>query len=249
MVNTFEKILILGGYSGIAQAVLNLLAKDGLKFYLVGRQIDKLNIVRDHILTLANCKVDVESFDLTRIEEHRDLLERVLKTMNGLDLLFVCYGVLPNQLELEQEPEKAFENYQVNAISAINFVSHAANYFEKRQSGTIAVVSSVAGDRGRKTNYFYGSAKSCLDTYLEGLRHRLYGKNVRVVTIKPGTVDTPMTAHLERKVLVASAEQVGKDIVRAIQKGTDVVYTPWYWKYIMWAVKCIPRKLFYRTNF
>lgn len=244
-----KKVLVLGGYSAITQAVLNLLAKDESIFYLVGRDQAKLMIVRDHLKTISNCEVHIEALDLTKIEEHRGLLERAIKAMNGLDLLFVCYGILPNQGVLEKEPEKAIVNYQTNAFSTINFVSLAANYFEEKGKGTIAVVTSVAGDRGRKSNYFYGSAKSCVDTFLEGLRHRLFRKGVKVVTIKPGVVDTPMTANLDRKVLVAKPETVANDIVRAIESGRLVVYTPWFWRYIMCVVRLLPKGIFYRTDF
>ncbi|MEJ5287371.1 MAG: Oxidoreductase, short-chain dehydrogenase/reductase family [Candidatus Kapaibacterium sp.] len=244
-----KKILVLGGYSAISQAVLELLAKEEVILYLVGRDIQKLEIVRDHLNSIGRSQVYIEAMDLNKIEEHRALLERATKQMNGLDLLFVCYGVLPNQKKLEQEPEKALDNYFTNAFSTINFVSLVANYFESKGKGTIAVVTSVAGERGRKSNYFYGSAKSCVDTFLEGLRHRLFSKGIKVVTIKPGIVDTPMTANLERKTLMAKPERVAQDIVKAFEGRKSVVYTPWIWRYIMLIVKLLPGGIFYRTDF
>ncbi len=244
-----KKILVLGGYSAISQAVLELLAKEEVILYLVGRDIQKLEIVRDHLNSIGRSQVYIEAMDLNKIEEHRALLERATKQMNGLDLLFVCYGVLPNQKNLEQEPEKALDNYFTNAFSTINFVSLVANYFESKGKGTIAVVTSVAGERGRKSNYFYGSAKSCVDAFLEGLRHRLFNKGIKVVTIKPGIVDTPMTANLERKTLMAKPERVAQDIVKAFEGRKAVVYTPWIWRYIMLIVKLLPRGIFYRTDF
>ncbi|MFN3307394.1 MAG: SDR family NAD(P)-dependent oxidoreductase, partial [Candidatus Kapaibacteriota bacterium] len=228
-----KKILVLGGYSGIAQAVLEILAKEDTTLYLVGRSQEKLNIVQEHLQSIGNSTVFTKSLDLNNLETHTRLLEESIQQMKGLDILFVCYGILPDQKELEQNPPKVVENYYTNAISTIHFVSLATNYFEEKNTGTIAVVTSVAGDRGRKSNYFYGSAKSCLDTFLEGLRHRLFKTNVKVITIKPGVVDTPMTQNTQKKPLVAKPEKVAREIVNAINNNKEVVYTPWYWRYIM----------------
>jgi short-subunit dehydrogenase len=244
-----KRILVLGGYSGIAQEVLNVLAKQNTKLYLVGRDESKLQIIKQHLEAIGNSEVYIELADLKQFEHHEQILQNAIQTLKGLDLLFVCYGILPSQKELEASPAKSLDNYMVNAFSTISFVSLAANYFEKESRGTIAVVTSVAGDRGRKSNYFYGSAKACVDVFLEGLRHRLYGKNVKVITIKPGVVDTPMTMNLERKMLVSSPKTVAKDVIRALESKKPVFYTPWFWKYIMFVVKLLPRSIFYKFDF
>ncbi|MFN3781539.1 MAG: SDR family NAD(P)-dependent oxidoreductase [Candidatus Kapaibacteriota bacterium] len=244
-----KKILVLGGYSGIAQAVLEILAKEDTTLYLVGRSQEKLNIVQEHLQSIGNSTIFTKSLDLNNLETHKRLLEESIQQMKGLDILFVCYGILPDQKELEQNPPNVVENYYTNAISTIHFVSLATNYFEEKNNGTIAVVTSVAGDRGRKSNYFYGSAKSCLDTFLEGLRHRLFKTNVKVITIKPGVVDTPMTQNIQKKSLVAKPEKVAREIVDAINNNKEVVYTPWYWRYIMAIIKILPRSVFYRLEF
>jgi short-subunit dehydrogenase len=119
-----------------------------------------------------------------------------------------------------------------------------ADFFEKQKHGVITVISSVAGDRGRQSNYIYGSAKAGLSVYLDGLRNRLYSAGVAVVTIKPGFVDTPMTAHLKKGFLFASPEKVARDILRAIEKRKCVVYTPWFWRWIMFVIKSIPETIF-----
>ncbi len=243
-----KKILVLGGYSGIAQAVLNILVSQEVTLYLVGRDEQKLQIVKDHLSAYGKSKVILDVFDLNNIQQHKDLLDRAIQQMNGLDILFVCYGILPNQRNLEEEPEMSINNYMTNAISTINFVSLAANYFEEKNQGTIAVVTSVAGDRGRKSNYFYGSAKACVDTFLEGLRHRLFRKNVHIITIKPGLVDTPMVKDLEKKILVARPERVARDIVNALDAKKKIVYTPSFFRFIMLIVKLLPRSIFYRLN-
>lgn len=244
-----KKILVLGAYSGIAQATLEFLTKKDVALYLVGRDQTKLKIVKDHLQSFGNSIIYIDDLDFNNLEQHSDLLNRAIQKMGGLDILFVCYGILPSQKDLEKNPSKIVENYQTNAISTIHFVSLVANYFEEKKQGVIAVVSSVAGDRGRKSNYFYGSAKSCVDTFLEGLRHRLYHTNVKVITIKPGMVDTPMIKDIDKKVLVANPERVAKDIIKAFEKQKDVVYTPWFWKYIMFVIRALPRGIFYRLDF
>jgi short-subunit dehydrogenase len=129
-------------------------------------------------------------------------------------------------------------------LSALSFLTLLANYFEKRGTGTLAAISSVAGDRGRQSNYIYGTTKAALSTFLQGLRNRLSSKNVHVLTIKPGFVDTPMTAHLKRGLLFATPEKVAQDIIRAIAGKKSVLYTPWFWRWIMLAIKMIPETIF-----
>jgi decaprenylphospho-beta-D-erythro-pentofuranosid-2-ulose 2-reductase len=119
-----------------------------------------------------------------------------------------------------------------------------ANTFERQQHGTIAVISSVAGDRGRRSNYIYGAAKAALSVFLEGLRGRMHATGVAVVTIKPGLVDTPMTAAIAKNFLFTSPERVGKDIHRAMARGTSVVYTPWFWRYVIFLIRLIPEPVF-----
>jgi short-subunit dehydrogenase len=239
-----KRILVLGGYSGIAQKVEEKWARQGASLYLVGRSQAKLEVVRNHLLVLGAKEVYIESADLNNLNAHKSILQRAVASLNGLDLLFVCYGILPDQKMLEEEPEKIVENYNTNAISVIHFVTTSVNYFESRNAGTIAVVTSVAGERGRKSNYFYGSAKACVDIYLEGLRHRLFHSGVKVITIKPGVVDTPMTKELGKKILIASPERVAEDIIRGIENGKHIIYTPWYWKYILGVIKLLPERIF-----
>lgn len=242
------KVLILGGYSGIAQKVGELLAAEGSSLFLVGRNKEKLEIVAKHFEVLGAKNVWVEQADLNNLDNHKMIIEKAINTLMGLDLLLVCYGILPDQKKLEQNPEKILVNYYTNSISIIHFVSLIANFFESKNAGIIAVVTSVAGERGRKTNYFYGSAKACVDVFLDGLRHRLFRTNVKVVTIKPGIVDTAMTKDIENKILIAKPEVVATDIIRGIRNGKNIIYTPWYWKYIMAVLKILPNSLFNRLN-
>jgi short-subunit dehydrogenase len=143
----------------------------------------------------------------------------------------------------------AVREFNTNAVSIIALLTRFANIVEQQRRGTIAVISSVAGDRGRQSNYLYGSAKAALSTFCDGLRARLFKVGAHVVTIKPGFVATPMTAGLPLPgPLVATPEKVAGDIVRAIEKGKDVIYTPWFWWGIMLIIRSIPGRVFKRLS-
>ena len=138
--------------------------------------------------------------------------------------------------------------FAVNALSAMAVAEAAATCLAQQGHGTLAVISSVAGDRGRASNYVYGAAKGALTRYLQGLRNRLAAAGVHVLTIKPGFVDTPMTAHLPKGALWATPERVADDIVRAIERRREVLYTPWFWRWVMAVLCAIPEGLFKRTR-
>jgi short-subunit dehydrogenase len=145
--------------------------------------------------------------------------------------------------------DATLHEFSTNALSTIALLTRLASLFEAQHSGTIAVISSVAGDRGRASNYVYGAAKAAVTTFCEGLRARLFKSGVHVLTIKPGFVDTPMTAGLALpKPLVATPEEVGKDIVRAVAQGKDLLYTPWFWSAIMLVVRSLPRFVIKRVS-
>lgn len=244
-----KNFLVLGASSLIVQKTLELLAKPDVKFYLVGRNESKLNIVKDHLESVGQSTVFIEAADLSKFDIYQQIFNNSIQAMGCVDCLFLGYGILPNQQELEQDMTKIVENFNVNALGVILFVSLLANYFEERNDGSIVVISSVAGDRGRKSNYFYGSAKAALNVFLQGLRHRFAKENIKVITIKPGLVDTPMTSHLKKNMLFANPEKVAKDIFTAICRGKEVVYTPWFWRYIMLIIKLLPEKIFKKFNF
>jgi len=161
----------------------------------------------------------------------------------------IAHGTLPDQQACAASAGLTLQEIQTNAISTIALLTHVANYFEQQGSGSIAVISSVAGDRGRQSNYVYGSAKAMVSTFLQGLRNRLQFSGVHVLTIKPGFVDTPMTAHITPKgKLWAQPQDIAKGIVRALNKQQDVVYLPWIWRYIMLIIQHLPEFLFKRLR-
>jgi NAD(P)-dependent dehydrogenase (short-subunit alcohol dehydrogenase family) len=183
------------------------------------------------------------------LEAAAGLAERATAALGGLDVVLVAQGTLPDQEACEQDVSLTLQEMTLNALSVIAILGPAANALEAQGSGCLAVITSVAGVRGRRSNYVYGSAKAAVSTYLEGLRGRLAAAGVAVVDVRPGFVDTPMTAHLPKNPLFASAKTVGVRVHRAIERGEDVVYTPGFWRPIVWVLRAIPGFVFKRLTF
>jgi decaprenylphospho-beta-D-erythro-pentofuranosid-2-ulose 2-reductase len=243
-----RRVLALGATSGIAQATLRLMAGQNAAFFLVARDAQKLAAVRNDLLTRGASAVNTFVADLDDTGAHPAMLSQAVAALNVLDLAFLAHGVLGDQAEAEKNYAVAEAILQTNFLSAVSLVTWLANYFEAERRGSIAVISSVAGDRGRKSNYVYGASKGGLNIFLDGVRNRVDRAGVNVLTIKPGFVATPMTAHLPRGPLFAQPAQVAKHILRAIDKRKDVVYAPPFWGFIMLVVRGIPRRLFKKMN-
>ena len=162
--------------------------------------------------------------------------------------MLAAHGTLPEQAECESSVDAALASFDTNARSVIALLTDIANRFESQGTGVIAVISGPAGAGGRASNYVYGAAKAAVTVLASGLRHRLAAKGVRVVTILPGFVDTPMTAAFDKGFLWANPERVARDIERALRSGFGIVYTPWFWRWIMTLVVHIPERLFVRTT-
>jgi decaprenylphospho-beta-D-erythro-pentofuranosid-2-ulose 2-reductase len=243
-----KRILALGATSAIAEATLRLLAEQHATFFLVGRNAQKLAAVRDDLLTRGATAVTNFVADLDDTAAHPAMLSHAATALGGIDLAFLAHGVLGDQTEAEKNYAVAEAILHTNFLSAVSLVTWLANYFEAEHRGAIAVISSVAGDRGRKSNYVYGASKGGLNIFLDGVRNRIDRAGVNVLTIKPGFVATPMTAHLPRTPLFAEPSRVAKHIVRAIEKRKDVVYVPPFWGLIMLIVRSIPRRIFKKMN-
>jgi short-subunit dehydrogenase len=227
---------------------LRLLAEQGAVFFLVGRNPLKLAAVRDDLLTRGAAAVTAFVADLDDTGGHPAMLAHAVSALGGIDVALLAHGVLGEQPVAEMDYATAEAILRTNFLSAVSLVTWLANYFEAEHRGTIAVVSSVAGDRGRKSNYVYGASKGGLNIFLDGLRNRIDRAGVQVLTIKPGFVATPMTAHLKKSALFAQPARVGRDIVRAIEKRRDVIYTPPFWRVIMLVVRSVPGRIFKRMN-
>ncbi|MEI2772105.1 MAG: SDR family oxidoreductase [Candidatus Competibacter sp.] len=243
-----RKVLIVGATSAIAEAVARLLAAQGDLLYLVGRRAEALEAIAADLRVRGAARVQTEAMDANAIERHAALLDHADVALGGLDTVLIAHGTLSDQAACQQSVALTFQELHTNALSVIALLTLIANHFEAQRVGTIAVISSVAGDRGRQSNYVYGTAKAAVSTFLSGLRQRLYKSGVQVVTIKPGFVDTPMTRDFSKGLLWAKPERVARDIVRAMENGKDVVYTPGFWWAIMQLIKSIPEFVFRRLS-
>jgi short-subunit dehydrogenase len=243
-----RKILIIGATSAIAEATARLFAADGEHFYLVARNSDRLDAVARDLRIRGAAQVETQVMDANNLDEHAAMIERAIETLAGLNTVLIAHGTLPDQKACEKSTELTFRELQTNCLSIIALLTRLADYFEQQRHGTLAVISSVAGDRGRQSNYVYGTAKAAVSTFLQGLRNRLYRSGVQVLTIKPGFVDTPMAAHFKKGVLWAKPEAIAERIYEAIGKNTDVIYLPWFWRFIMLIIRHIPENLFKRLK-
>ncbi len=239
-----RRILITGATSAIAQEAARHFASDGDAFFLVGRDSGKLAAVADDLRARGAKEVKTEVVDLLDLARCSQLIEEAVEKLGGLDALLVAQGTLPDQAACEADPRRTLREFSLNAMGPITLLLKAAARFENQRSGCLAVITSVAGVRGRRSNYVYGSAKAAVSTFLEGLRGRMADAGVSVVDIRPGFVDTPMTAHLSKNALFATAAAVGERVYRAMRTGEAVVYAPWFWRWIALVIQLIPRSIF-----
>ena len=244
-----SQVLIIGATSAIAQAVARLYAESGAKLFLVARDASRLDAVADDLRVRGAIAVDCLAADLTEYDRHPEIVAAAFDALSGLDTVLVAHGILPDQNSCQSSVAETMLSMDINFLSVVSLLTPIANLLEEKKRGTIAVISSVAGDRGRQSNYVYGAAKSGLDAFLQGLRNRLSKAGVHVLTIKPGFVDTPMTAHIpERGLLWAQPEDVAKGIVNAIDRQKDVVYLPRFWALIMLIIRSIPERIFKKLS-
>ena len=236
--------LIVGATSAIAEAAARRFAHDGDRLYLVARNQERLSSVASNLKTHGATQVEIKVLDANDMDKHRELITQAEAALGGLDTVLIAHGTLSDQKACEASFDETLKELQTNCLSVISLLTHVANRFEEQKHGTIVVISSVAGDRGRQSNYVYGTAKAAVTTFMQGLRNRLYRSGVTVITIKPGFVDTPMTASFRKSKLWASPEKIGDGIYRAMQRKNDVVYLPWFWRWIMWVIRMIPESVF-----
>ena len=239
-----SNILILGATSSIAKHTTRLFAADEHSLYLVARNEDKLAAMKQDMLVRGATDVHYETLDLADDSQHQNLIKRVTDSMGSIDTVFIAYGTLADQNKSATNYENTLKELQINCLSVISLLTILANQLEHQGSGSIAVITSPSGDRGRQSNYIYGTAKGALTIFLQGLRNRLSKSNVHVLTIKPGFVDTPMTKDFKKGFLWVNPDVISKGIYNAINKKREVVYLPFFWRYIMIIIKSIPEKLF-----
>lgn len=239
-------VLIIGAKSDIAKALAKIYAKNDYDLYLCGRNINKLDDFSNDLKIRSKVMVDLKEFDITNFTSHQKFYQQL--TPKPLGIIIVA-GYMAEQKQCEANFSEALNTINVNYTGAVSILNIVADDMEKHKQGFIVGTGSVAGDRGRKTNYIYGSSKAAFSTYLSGLRNRLFTNKISVLTVKPGFVDTKMTQTMDLpKKLTAKPETVANAIYKAQQKGKDVLYTKSIWWFIMLVIKHIPERLFKRMS-
>lgn len=244
-----ESICVLGATSAIAMETCKLWAARGASFYLVARDIRRLEAVKADLHARGAGEVHLHAADCADESTHEALVEGAWRAFTqGVSILFVAYGTLTDQKKAERDLTYLRQEMATNFFSVAVLCSLFAARMEEVKRGTIAVISSVAGDRGRQSNYVYGAAKGGVSLFLQGLRNRLVPAGVNVVTIKPGFVDTPMTAAFKKGPLWAEPRTIAEGIVKAVDRKKNVVYLPWFWAGIMLIIRAIPEAIFKRMR-
>jgi hypothetical protein len=236
-----KNILIIGATSAIAESTSRIYASEGDRFYLLARNTDRLNTIAADLKIRGAAYVETGFLDVNDTESHQRSLDVAIEKLGSIDIALIAHGTLGDQKACEHDPALAIKELHTNAISTIFLLTILANMMELQGKGTIAVISSVAGDRGRPSNYVYGTAKAAVSAFCEGMRARLYKHGVLLLTIKPGMVATPMTRNIDApELLISTPDFIAKDIVDSVAKKKEVIYTPKYWRYIMAVISSIP---------
>ena len=243
-----RKILVLGATSGIAEATCRIWAAQGASLFLVARNSEKLAAVAADLKARGASYVDTAVADLDDTDAHPALLAHAVNSLTGMDIAYLAHGILGDQDEAEQDFNAAAQILYTNLMAPVSLLTWLANFCVQRHSGVIAVISSVAGDRGRKSNYVYGSSKAGLSAFLGGLRNRVDREGVTVLSIKPGPTRTAMTAAMPKSEKFADVDSVAESIVSAIDKRKDVLYVPFQWQPIMFVIRNVPERIFKKLN-
>lgn len=247
-VSTAPRILIIGATSAIARAVARQYAQHNGRVFLVARHQDRLATVAADLAAHGAAIAGTFVLDARDTHQHRIMTDAAVAALGALDIVLIAYGALPDQRACEASVDLTLDAIAVNGTSAIALMTSLATILERQKSGTLAVISSVAGDRARRGNFVYGVAKGMVTLFAQGLRSRFRGTGVQVVTIKPGFVDTPMTSGFRKGMLWTTPEHVARDIVKAIAGGRSTVYTPRFWQPVMFVIRVMPAWLLDRLG-
>ena len=243
-----KRILVFGATSAIAKETARCLADKGAALFLVARNEATLSELARELRGRGATRVETAVMDALEWDRHESVVAQAAEQLGGLDVALIAHGTLPDQQKCEASFDQTRRELDLNIMSVVSLLTIVSNRFERQGAGTIAVLSSVAGDRGRQSNYVYGAAKGAINLLLQGMRNRLYRSGVKVVTIKLGRVDTPMTVSFEKGLSWAQPGAVAPKICRAIERGQDVAYVPGYWRVIMLVLRAIPEAWFKRLR-
>jgi decaprenylphospho-beta-D-erythro-pentofuranosid-2-ulose 2-reductase len=241
-----ENVLILGATSDMALAIARQLAIEGYSITLAARNIERLSVIEGDIRVRHKAMVNSVFFDALDFEGHEQFYNSLLEKP---DIVICVFGLLGDQKQAQDNWRHCHDVISSNYTGAVSILNVIANDFERRKKGVIVGISSVAGERGRQSNYLYGSAKAGFTAYLSGLRNRLYRHGVHVMTVKPGFVKTKMIENIQTPgPLTASPKQVAKKISSAIRKKTNTIYVLSIWSVIMLIIRMIPENIFKRLK-
>ncbi|WEJ73683.1 SDR family NAD(P)-dependent oxidoreductase [Pseudomonas sp. PSE14] len=245
-----KRIIIVGATSSIAEHCARLWAQgQEVDMTLVGRDLQRLQrIATDLNVRSQNSEIHCSTADFVDPQSIQRQVDEWLAS-GPADIVLIAHGSLPEQGACQSNLKEAHQALEINGLSPVLFAEAFAAHMERNNRGTLIILGSVAGDRGRKSNYVYGAAKGLVTRYAEGLQHRLAGSDVKVMLVKPGPTDTPMTAHLKSEgARLAPVEDVANDIVQAAGKGVATLYTPRKWQLIMWVIRHMPAVVFNKLN-
>ncbi|QDI04683.1 SDR family oxidoreductase [Xanthomonas cerealis pv. cerealis] len=240
-----QRVLIIGATSAIAEATARRYAARGAAIHLLGRQAARLEAIAAD-LSVRGAKSSVGVLDVNDGAQHGAVLDAAWSALGGVDVVLIAHGTLPDQAACDASVALSLREFATNGTSTIALCAALAPRLAA--GATLAVISSVAGDRGRASNYLYGSAKAAVSAYLSGLGQRLRPAGINVLTIKPGFVDTPMTAAFKKGALWAKPDQIAQGIVRAVDRRRAVAYLPGFWWAIMFIITFIPEFVFRRIK-
>ena len=241
-----QRVLIIGATSAIAEATAREYAARGAALFLTGRDQQRLDAIAADLGIRGAGSATAYRLDVNDQTRHVEMLDAAWHALGGVDVVLIAHGTLPDQVRCEQSVDYAMQEFATNGTSTIALSTAIA---QRLQPGaTLAVISSVAGDRGRASNYLYGSAKAAVSAFLSGLRQAQAARGVNVLTIKPGFVDTPMTASFRKGALWAKPKQIAAGIVSSVDKRRAVAYLPRFWWAIMFIITHIPEFVFRRIK-
>ena len=241
-------VLILGATSALARSCAVLFARQGYQLILAGRDLPELQRLAMDLQLREGVRADWEEFAADVPESHPAFLARVLERTPRLEGVLLAFGDMGDQALAVREFAEAERIIRVNFTGAVSILTLCAEQLKAGGGGFVIGITSVAGERGRRSNYLYGAAKGGLDIFLQGLRNRCFAGGVRVITIRPGFIDTGMTYGLPGLFLVASPEYAARRIVNALAQPGDIIYVPWFWRVIMFAIRLLPESLFKRLH-
>lgn len=241
-----QTIVVFGANSAIAKEYTRLNERSSDNLILVARSGESLNNLKKDLTTRHGRTPQVIEFDFQNLSEIQSLVEKIFA--NPVDVALIAYGSLPDQEKCRIDSKYMQMQHQLNSTSIISLLSSISEKMKIQGKGTIAAITSVAGDRGKASNYYYGAAKASVSIFMQGLRQDFYRHGVHVVDVKPGFVDTPMTVNFDKGMLWAKPQSIAKGIDTAIRRKKNVVYLPFFWHWVMCVIRLIPESIFKRIK-